>query len=121
MINWVMKKYGNTKPVVIDGYLFVTIAMAASMEAILTSKEVYDYMWPWIVFYLKMILAMYIAGAMALKTFRDKAYSQHRESEDAKASLALPDSKQTITEQKTTIVETKPTNETTPKVINPAV
>lgn len=99
MINWVMKRYGNMKPVVIDGWLFVLIAMAASMEAILTSKEVYEYMWPWLVFYLKMGLAVFIAGAMALKTFRDKSYSQHRDVEDAKAALASPDGSQTITQQ----------------------
>lgn len=121
MINWVMKKYGNTKPVVIDGALFVLIAMSGALEAILTSKEVYDYMFPWIVWYLKMGLAVFIAGAMALKTFRDKSYSEHRDSVNAQVALNLPDGKQTITEQKTTIVETKPTNETTPKVINPSV
>lgn len=116
MINYIIKTYGGLKPVVIDGWLFVLIAMGGSLEAILTSKEVYEYMVPWLVFYLKMGLAVFIAGAMALKTFRDKSYSQHREALDAKATLNLPDRVQTITQQQTTKVETKP-NETIP--VNP--
>lgn len=113
MINWIMKRYGKVKPVVLDGFLYVVMAMGGALEAILTSKEVYDYMLPWIVFYMKMGLATFIAGAGALKMYRSKQYSEHRDEEDAKEVLNLTDGKQTITQQQTTEIKT---NE---KVIDP--
>lgn len=117
MINWIMKKYGNVKPVVIDGFLYVIIAMGGSVEISLTSDDCYKYMNAYVIWYSKVLVAVFIAGATALKMYRSTSYKEHRDAVDAKDSLNIPDSKQTITQQQTTTVETK-TNETE-KTISP--
>lgn len=117
MINYIIKTYGGLKPVVIDGFLYVVIAVCGFAEATLTSDDVYKYMIPWMVFYSKWIIGMVGAGATALKMFRSTSYSEHQDAKKAAASLNLPDRVQTITQQQTTKVETKP-NETIP--VNPA-
>lgn len=117
---WAYDKVGGIKPVVIDGGLYVIIALCAYAETTLKGDDSYKYMAAWLVWYSKGVFGFIGAGALALKMFRDKSYANHREATDAKEALNLPDSKQTITEQKTTIVETKPTNEKT-ETINPTV
>lgn len=113
-----MKTYGGLKPVVIDGFLYVVIAVCGFAEATLTSDDVYKYMNPFLVFYTKWIVGMIGAGATALKMFRSTSYSEHQDAKKAEASKNLPDSVQTITQKQTTTVETKP-NETNEKIINP--
>ncbi len=117
--SWAYDKVGQIKPVVIDGFLYVVIAICGTITAILTSDEVYKYMNPYFVFYFKGTNEILAAGATALKMYRSTSYSDHRARVDAKASLELTDSTQVITQQQTTKVETKP-NETIQTIINPA-
>ncbi len=105
---WAYDKVGNIKPVVIDGFLYIVIAVCGIITAVLTSKEVYEYMNPYFVFYGKFINEIIGGAAAALKMYRSTSYSDHRASVDAKAALTMPDSQQTITQQQTTTVETVP-------------
>lgn len=118
MINWVIKRYGNMKSVVIDGFLYVVIAVCGFAEATLTSDDIFKYMNPYCVFYSKWIMGMIGAGATALKMFRSTSYSEHQDAKKAAANAQLPDQTQVITQQQTTKVETK-ANETNEKIINP--
>lgn len=116
MINYIIKTYGGLKPVVIDGFLYVVIAVCGFAEATLTSDDVYKYMNPFLVFYTKWMVGMLGAGATALKMFRNTSYSEHQDAKKAAASLNLPNGVQTITQQQTTKVESQ-SNET--KLVNP--
>lgn len=101
-----MKHYGKTKPVVIDGFLYIVIAVCGIVTAVLTSKEVYEYMNPYVVFYGKFINEIVGGAAAALKMYRSTSYSEHRDLENAKEALNLPSGSQTtkveITNEKIT-------------------
>lgn len=107
MLNWIVKKYGNMKPVVIDGFLYVVIAVCGTITAIMTSDEIYKYMNPYCVFYFKGLNEILCAAATALKMYRSTSYSEHQA--EVKAAQ-LPD------KQQTTKVDT--TNEK--QTVNPA-
>lgn len=112
MINWIIKRYGGLKPVQIDGFLYVLIAVCAFVEETLRSNDVYKYMNPYAVFYGGLIIGTIGAGGLALKMFRSTTYSDHLDATKAAEAALLPDG--TTTQQQTTKVET--INE---KVTNP--
>lgn len=116
MINYIIKTYGGLKPVVIDGFLYVVIAVCGTVTAILTQDDAYKYVNPYVLYIGKSVFEVLGAATTALKMFRSTSYGDHRTSVDAKAALNLPDKTQTITQQQTTKVETK-SNEKTP--VNP--
>lgn len=87
MITWLVNKYGNMKPVVLDGALYVIIAVCGTITAILTSEEVYKYMNPYFVFYFKVINEIFTAAATALKMYRSTSYADHAAEKKAKANL----------------------------------
>lgn len=111
MINFIIKHYGGLKPVVIDGFLYVIIAVCGFAEATLTSDDVFKYMNPYLVFYIKWIVGMLGAGATALKMFRSTSYSEHQDAKKAEAIKNLTNGTQVVTQQQTTKIET--TNEKT--------
>lgn len=110
-----MKRYGNMPPVVLDGFLFVLIAICTYDEALLRSDDVYKYLNAYVVFYAKVIVGSLGAGALALKMFRSREYSDHQDAKKAAADAALPNG--TTVQQQTTKVET--TNEKTSSSSNP--
>lgn len=67
----------NMTPVKLDGLLYVLIAVCGFAEATLTSDDIYKYMNPYFVFYVKWGIGMIGAGATALKMFRSTTYSDH--------------------------------------------
>lgn len=107
MIIWLVNKYSTVKPVVIDGILYVLIAMGGSFEAVLTSDDVYKYILPWIVFYLKLITAVFIAGVTALKMFRSTSYGDHIAAKKAVSNLQTGNTT-TITKADVTPVQPDP-------------
>jgi hypothetical protein len=112
MLTWIVNKYGNMKPVVIDGFLYVVIAMAASVEVNLTSDDCYKYMNPYVIWYAKMLVAVFAAGVTALKMFRSTSYSEHQAEKKAKSDLQNGNSNTTVmTKQETQqIVTNEKTN-----------
>lgn len=87
MLTWIVNKYGNTKPVVIDGFLYVVIAVCGTITAIMTSDEVYKYMNPYVVFYVKGVNEILCAASTALKMYRSTSYSEHQAEKKAKSDL----------------------------------
>ena len=77
MILWLVKKYSGVKPVVIDGILYVLIAMFGSIIAAFTSDEAYKYCNVYFIFWTKTISEIGLAGVSALKMFRSTSYSDH--------------------------------------------
>jgi hypothetical protein len=102
MLTWIVNKYGNMKPVVIDGFLYVVIAVCGTITAIMTSDEVYKYMNPYMVFYFKATNEIFCAAATALKMYRSTSYSEHQAEKKAKNDLMNGNSNTTvITKQET--------------------
>lgn len=105
------------KPVIIDGFLYVVIAVCGTILAVLTQEDAYKYVNPYILYWCKLIDEVIGSAATALKMFRSTTYSDHRAAEDAKTSKNLPDGTQIITQQQTTQVESK-TNE---NIVSPVI
>jgi hypothetical protein len=59
-------------PYVIDGGLYVILAMGATGMAIFKDGDVYKYINPYVVFYLQSVSSVMLAGASALLGFRYK-------------------------------------------------
>lgn len=65
------------KPVVIDGLLYVCIALFLAMEATFSSDDVYKYVNAHFIFWAKALVGWMGAAAGALKMFRSTTYSDH--------------------------------------------
>lgn len=76
LIKWAVELLA-VPPVVIDGALYVFIAVFGAIQAILTSDECYKYMNPYAIFYAKAFAGVGLAAAGALKMFRSNTYSEH--------------------------------------------
>lgn len=64
-------------PVVFDGFLCCTLAMCVELENVLGKDDAYKYMNAYWLFYVKLVAALYSAGASALIFFRSKSYTDH--------------------------------------------
>ncbi len=69
----------NAKPVVIDGILWVSIALFTCMQSMLTTEEAYKYCNPTVLFWMKFGVACCGASAGSLKAFRSTTYAAHVE------------------------------------------
>lgn len=91
-------------PVVIDGVLWVSIALWGTMQAMLTTDEAYKYISPSTLFWSKFWVACLASACGSLKAFRSTSYAQHLQ---VKQDAAQPPPgqeihKETITTQKVT-------------------
>lgn len=77
-------------PVVIDGTLYVSIAVFLATQTFFTTDEAYRYVNPYVIFWIKAVSGILGAGAGALKMFRDQSYAKHRQSQDEKDSQNSP-------------------------------
>lgn len=68
-------------PSVVDGGLYVVLAMGAAGTSIFKDGDVYKYVNPYVVFYLQSISSVMLAGASALLAFR---YRQNHNQEPPK-------------------------------------
>lgn len=75
------------RPVVIDGLLYVCIAMFLAMEATFSSDDAYKYVNSHFIFWAKAFVGWLGAGAGALKMFRSTTYSDHLKSQQDKQSV----------------------------------
>lgn len=75
------------KPVVIDGVLWVSIALFACMQAMLTTEEAYKYCNPTVLFWMKFVVACCGASAGSLKAFRSTTYAAHVEEKKAETAF----------------------------------
>lgn len=64
-------------PVMVDGTLYVCIAMFLAIQSYFTTEEAYKYVNAYAIFWIKGICATLGAGAGALKMFRSRTYSDH--------------------------------------------
>lgn len=71
MKNWLFK------PVTVDGFLWVSIALFGCMQSMLTNDDAYKYVDARVLFWMKFIVACAAASAAALKAFRSTTYAQH--------------------------------------------
>jgi hypothetical protein len=63
--------------VLIDGTLYVLIAVFGVMQAMFTSDEAYKYVNPHILFWGKAIVGIAASAVGALKMFRSTTYAEH--------------------------------------------
>lgn len=100
MILWLIKKYSGVKPVVIDGILYVLIAMFGSLIAAFTSDESYKYCNVYFIFWTKTISEIGLAGVSALKMFRSTSYSDHLATKQLAEQSSTKTPSQTVTQTK---------------------
>ena len=82
MLLKIQKYFETVKPVTVDGTIAVLVAMLIALQTYLSNDDIYKYMAPMLIFYLKMIIGTIAAGLTALQYFRSKAYAEHREQKD---------------------------------------
>ncbi len=88
MLRWIQERASGIKPVIIDGFLYVVIAMSGSLEVALTSDDAYKYLNPYFIYFAKNINAVILAGITALKMYRSTSYSEHQEEKKAAKALS---------------------------------
>lgn len=71
--------FPDTKPVVVDGWLYVTIAVSGAAMTYLGEDSSYKYLDPYFIFYAKGASGLILQAANALKMFRSTGYAQHLE------------------------------------------
>ena len=79
-INWILA----IPAVVIDGGLYVTVAMILAMQTTFTSEEAYKYVAPYTLFWIKATLGTVGSGLAALKMFRSSSYADHIKEKETK-------------------------------------
>lgn len=77
MLLRIQNYFAAIKPVTVDGFLYILIAVFGTVQGLMQSDETYKYMSPYVVFYIKFFSALLLAGATALKMFRSTSYSNH--------------------------------------------
>lgn len=71
MKNWLFK------PVTVDGFLWVSIALFGALQASVSSDDAYKYVDPRVLFWMKTACACGAASSIALKSFRSTTFAQH--------------------------------------------
>ncbi len=64
-------------PVVIDGLLYALVAMFGCLETEFSSDDAAKYIAPHTLFWIKAVVSVIAARALAVKLFRSTAYSDH--------------------------------------------
>ncbi len=77
-MNWLYNRMASVPSVVIDGFLYVSIAVCGAIAVLLSSDEAYKYINPYWLFWSKGINAVWLAGTTALKMFRSTSYADHQ-------------------------------------------
>lgn len=67
------------KPVTVDGFLWVSIALFGCMQSMLSTDEAYKYVDARVLWWMKVSCACSGASAGALKMFRSTTYAKHME------------------------------------------
>ena len=73
LLNWLLN---GITPAQVDGLLYIAIAVSSANMGILTSDEIWKYVSPAFVFFLKWATILFNALVTALKMFRSTAYSE---------------------------------------------
>lgn len=71
IINWLFK------PVTVDGFLWVSIALFTCMQSMLSNDDAYKYVNATVLFWTKFAVACGAACTGALKAFRSTTFAQH--------------------------------------------
>lgn len=81
---------------VFDGLLYVIAMVFGNLLGSLSSKEAYEYISPYYLFWSKVIFNAAIAGSLAAKAYRSTSYSDHETEKDNAHQLPDPSKPQTI-------------------------
>jgi hypothetical protein len=92
----------TVKPVILDGFLYVLIALFTAMEATFSNDDSFKYVNPFLLFWAKTVFEWALAACVALKMFRSTSYADHLQ---AKSDAANANT------QTKTVVETATTTE----------
>lgn len=66
------------KPVTLDGWIYIVLAVCTAMAATFSSDEAAHYVIPLLLFVLKSITSWTAAGALALKLYRSTAFADYK-------------------------------------------
>lgn len=77
MIKWAASYFASLPPVFVDGCLYIWIAILTALTAILGSDDAAKYISPEVLFWMKAVVNMCNAAAIALKMFRSTQYAEH--------------------------------------------
>lgn len=98
-----IKTLATIPPVFTDGFLLCLSSFCAAILTYLATEEAYKYVYPVILFWLKVTLGSTSSTISALVAFRSKVYSQHLQQVKADVSGVA----QTVTTQPLVEKETK--------------
>ena len=112
--------YSGVKPVMVDGLLYVLIALFGAMEALLNEDDSYKYNNPYFLYWSKFVIICLLSIVSALKMFRSTSYSDHLATKQAVESNQQIKTEQT-TKQVITQESPVTTNENKPNSILPTL
>ena len=78
-INWIV---GDITPTQMEGLLYTAIGVSTANLGVLTADEVWKYLNPSLVFYLKWGTILFNSLVVSLKMFRSTSYSDHLKEKD---------------------------------------
>jgi hypothetical protein len=81
------------KPVTVDGFLWVSIALFTTMQSMLSNDDAYKYVNPIVLFWAKFWVACLGAAAAALKAFRSTTFARHLEENPTPKDIPPPQPK----------------------------
>lgn len=70
------------RPVVMDGTLYVCIAVLVFWQMIFGGDEAAKYFTPGVLFFLKLFIGTLAVGCNALKSFRSTAFADHQKQQE---------------------------------------
>lgn len=104
---YIANTLNKIKPVYIDGFLYVSLAVIMFYQTELGKDEAYKYFDPYFLYYTKEVLGGLGAGALALKLFRNTAYSDHQQNKKDEAVISSSREVENLNINGKSVVETK--------------
>jgi len=99
--------YSGVKPVMVDGMLYVLIALFGAMEAIFNADDAYKYFNPYVLYFSKCTVVCALSVVSALKMFRSTSYGDHLASKASSEALATGNTQTSTTQTETKTNEVK--------------
>lgn len=92
MLLWIQQYCSKVKPVIIDGALYILIAVFGAIEGIINQDDAYKYWNVNTLYWTKFLVIVALAATGALKMFRSTTYSEHLETKQKEENEKITNS-----------------------------
>lgn len=89
MIRAVQNYFVSIPAVFIDGFLYFLIAVFGAALGVLTEDDAYKYINEFLLYWLKFVCKIGLAGSTAIKMFRSTGFSQHQDMKKAQGDTVI--------------------------------